>query len=70
MCLEHNDDVAIKCTNMVAGIEPETGTIRLVGPTGTPAPSGLGRLQFYNKGACAPKPIGKSSLSSLNHSVS
>ncbi|CDJ35681.1 uncharacterized protein EMH_0099730 [Eimeria mitis] len=49
-CLDHNDDVAIKCTNRLAGVEPDAGTIRIVGPTGTPAQSGLGRLQFYNKG--------------------
>ncbi|CDJ48544.1 scavenger receptor protein SR2, putative [Eimeria brunetti] len=49
-CSEHKDDVAVKCTNTLAGVEPEAGTIRIVGPTGTPAESGLGRLQFYNKG--------------------
>ncbi|CDJ60735.1 scavenger receptor protein SR2, putative [Eimeria maxima] len=49
-CMEHTDDVAIKCTNLLAGVEPEAGTIRIVGPTGTPAVSGLGRLQFFNKG--------------------
>ncbi|CDI84604.1 scavenger receptor protein SR2, putative [Eimeria praecox] len=61
-CLEHDDDVVIKCTNMLAGAEPEAGTIRIVGPTGTPAPSGLGRLQFYNKGR-------EASLSQCPHAV-
>ncbi|KAL8275977.1 hypothetical protein Esti_000093 [Eimeria stiedai] len=47
-CLEHNDDVVIKCTNNLAGVEPEAGTIRIVGPTGTPPQNGIGRLQLYN----------------------
>ncbi|KAL8427591.1 hypothetical protein Efla_005766 [Eimeria flavescens] len=49
-CLEHNDDVVLKCTNNIAGVEPAAGTIRLVGPTGTPAQSGIGRLQMYSNG--------------------
>ncbi|KAL8448252.1 hypothetical protein Emag_004020 [Eimeria magna] len=49
-CLEHNDDVVIKCTNNVAGVEPGAGTVRIVGPTGTPPQNGIGRLQLYNNG--------------------
>lgn len=49
-CLKHDDDVVVKCTNRLSGVAPEPGTIRIVGPTGTPAQSGIGRLQFYENG--------------------
>eukprot|EP00820_Chromera_velia_P025025 Cvel_9550.t2-p1 / transcript=Cvel_9550.t2 / gene=Cvel_9550 / organism=Chromera_velia_CCMP2878 / gene_product=Egg peptide speract receptor, putative / transcript_product=Egg peptide speract receptor, putative / location=Cvel_scaffold553:45540-46046(+) / protein_length=169 / sequence_SO=supercontig / SO=protein_coding / is_pseudo=false len=56
-CDSHENDVAIRCSNAKPGEDPSPGTLRLMGPYGTPSNDGTGRLEVWADGTPLVHPI-------------